>query len=451
MTYFSIIQKSQFEGAMRIDAEYYQPEFLDFERKIKKHENKKLGDICDKITDGSHQTPEYQKEGVPFIMVRDVSEQQINFNVDSFITSEFDNGLKHCKPQGGDILLTKVGSVGISSVVPDDCPSFNIFVSVAVLKGCNELNNYYLSTFLNSKFGRFQAIRSAKGITQPDLHLEDIRNFLIPLVSRDNQEKIKNTILESIDLFATSKNLYQQAEDLLLEKLELKNLEKDEKLFSIINLSEVENANRLDAEYFQVKYEKLIEKIRKKSKKLEDFITKYSTGYPYKSENYLEEGIPLVRINNIKSGVIDLEDTAYLSEKDFSISPRDTAKSGDIVLSMSGTIGMTAEIPENIPKCAVNQRILKFTAKNIDKSYLILLLNSIVGKCQLERIGTGGVQTNISYKDIKNILIPILPKEIQQKIAELIQKSHEARKKSKELLEEAKRKVEEMIEKGGEN
>ena len=79
----------------------------------------------------------------------------------------------------------------------------------------------------------------------------------------------------------------------------------------------------------------------------------------------------------------------------------------------------------------------------------MLLLNSIIGSYQLERIGTGGVQTNISYKDIKNILIPILPKPTQQKIAELVKQSHEARKKSKKLLEEAKQKVEDLIENSG--
>ena len=122
------------------------------------------------------------------------------------------------------------------------------------------------------------------------------------------------------------------------------------------------------------------------------------------------------------------------------------AKPGDIVLSMSGTIGMTALISKDIPKSSINQRILRITSQNIDKDYLVILLNSIIGSFQLNRIGTGGVQTNISYKDIKNILIPVLPEKTQQKIADLVRQSHEARKKSKELLEEAKRKVEELIE-----
>jgi type I restriction enzyme S subunit len=143
---------------------------------------------------------------------------------------------------------------------------------------------------------------------------------------------------------------------------------------------------------------------------------------------------------------LDLSNSIYLTEKDYLLSPKDIAKPGDIVLSMSGTIGMTALVPDDVTKSIINQRILRITPQNVDKNYLILLLNSILGSFQLERIGTGGVQTNISYKDIKNILIPILPKPTQQKIAELVQKSHEARKKAKELLEEAKRKVESLIE-----
>ncbi|MDR3559124.1 MAG: hypothetical protein P4L58_01840, partial [Candidatus Pacebacteria bacterium] len=61
----------------------------------------------------------------------------------------------------------------------------------------------------------------------------------------------------------------------------------------------------------------------------------------------------------------------------------------------------------------------------------------------------GSVIAHWKPQQIKNVLIPILPKEIQKKITELVIQSYEARKKSKELLEEAKRKVEEFIEKGG--
>ena len=79
-----------------------------------------------------------------------------------------------------------------------------------------------------------------------------------------------------------------------------------------------------------------------------------------------------------------------------------------------------------------------------------MVLHSIVGKLQFEKESTQTAQPKISDSQVKNFMVPILPIETQQKIADLVRQSHEARKKAKELLEEAKRKVEEMIEKGGE-
>ena len=77
----------------------------------------------------------------------------------------------------------------------------------------------------------------------------------------------------------------------------------------------------------------------------------------------------------------------------------------------------------------------------------MVVLNSIVGQLQSEKWQSATAQQYIYPKDIKNFKIPILPKPTQQKIADLVQKSYEARKKAKELLEEAKRKVEELIDK----
>jgi type I restriction enzyme S subunit len=97
MAVFSIVKLSELEGAKRLDAEYYKPEYLEVIEKIKKLPHKKLGDLCLKITDGSHQTPPYQESGIPFLMVKNVLEQQINFDQDiSFISEDFDKKLGDC-------------------------------------------------------------------------------------------------------------------------------------------------------------------------------------------------------------------------------------------------------------------------------------------------------------------------------------------------------------------
>ena len=85
--------------------------------------------------------------------------------------------------------------------------------------------------------------------------------------------------------------------------------------------------------------------------------------------------------------------------------------------------------------------------KEIESEYLALCLNSILGQMQTERDGGGSIITHWRPEQIKSILIPVLPKPTQQKIADLVQKSHEAQSKTKQLLAQAKQNVRSLIEK----
>lgn len=451
MITYPIIQKSQLEGAQRIDAEYYQPEyFIDFT----KGKWEPIGGVLELCQYGISQAMNDAKKGYPIFKMDDINYGFL-FDDEVRFADIQDSTFHEFKLEENDVLFNRVNSeefVGRTGIYKlTDLKS--VFASYLIrirTKVNGDVLPDYLNIFLNSTYGLKQIRKFARrAVNQANVNAEELKQFKIAIMPKSVQEKIADLSNQSWKEFEASKSLYSQAEDLLLEELGLKDFQVKDDLSFVVNLSDVKSANRVDADYFQPKYQKLISIVELKgAKKLEDFVKDYSTGFPFKSENYQEDGIPLIRINNIKKGFIDLSDTAYLSDRDYSLSPKDTAKPEDIVLSMSGTIGMSAVIPADVPKCSVNQRILRFSSKNIDSDYLVLVLNSIVGFYQLERIGTGGVQTNISYKDIKNILIPDLPRETQRQIAELVRKSHEARKKSKELLEEAKRRVEEMIESG---
>jgi type I restriction enzyme S subunit len=69
---------------------------------------------------------------------------------------------------------------------------------------------------------------------------------------------------------------------------------------------------------------------------------------------------------------------------------------------------------------------------------------------QIDRDCGGSVILHWKPEQVKRLQIPLLPFEIQREIASLVQRSHEARKKAKELLEKAKKAVEIAIEEGEE-
>ena len=77
---------------------------------------------------------------------------------------------------------------------------------------------------------------------------------------------------------------------------------------------------------------------------VDNFIKNYSTGYPYKSKSYQEDGLALIRINNINPGILDMSNVVNIPFKDRNLSKKDIAKKNDILISMSGTIGSVCKI-----------------------------------------------------------------------------------------------------------
>lgn len=305
----------------------------------------------------------------------------------------------------------------------------------------------FVYIFTKTKLFINALIRENKATMYPAVSDFDIKKTYIPLLSHSFQTKIANLVQKAFELQQSSQTLYKEAETLLLQELGLLNWKPKHQLWYVKNYSETVQANRFDAEYFQPMYEEVLGRIDKINNcKLADLVVNYSTGYPYQSENYVEEGVSLIRISNIKKGKLDLSNVAYLSNEYANISKKDQARKGDILISMSGTIGNSALIEDEIEMCCVNQRILAITTQNIDKQYLMLFLNSIAGELQINRIGAGGVQINISARDVLNLQIPLLPLQTQQQISQKVVESKENDKTSKTLLETAKKAVEMAIE-----
>lgn len=161
----------------------------------------KLETLVEKITDGTHKTPKYTEDGIPFLRVTDIQSSSIDFNSIKYISKEeHEELIKRCKPEFGDILYSKNGTIGIPRIIDWDF-EFSIFVSLCLIKickNCSKINTKYLEQFLKSD-SCFRQIRlRAKQGTVTNLHLEEIRELMVPLPSEREQEKIAD-ILSTVD------------------------------------------------------------------------------------------------------------------------------------------------------------------------------------------------------------------------------------------------------------
>ena len=104
-----------------------------------------LSDLCLIITDGTHQSPKFQHEGIPFILVSNLSKNTVTYDTDKFISAETYKELYKRTPiEIGDILLSTVGSYGHPAVVVED-RKFLFQRHIAYLKPKSDiLNSYYM-------------------------------------------------------------------------------------------------------------------------------------------------------------------------------------------------------------------------------------------------------------------------------------------------------------------
>ena len=318
-----------------------------------------------------------------------------------------------------------------------------------VLRANNKILPEYLFAFCKTKYFITKLIRENTASMYPAVNDNDVLNVTLPIFSNNFNNEIKKLINNASNNLENSKTLYATAEQTLLQLLGLNNWQPTEKNTTVksFKTSFVESG-RLDAEYYQPKYDEIENKIINYGfVALREISSNISTGFPYDSSRYSEsEGIHLLRINNLAKNDIDLSNAIRIPFADASLSPKDKVEKGDILISMSGTIGLTAYIRNEIT-AFVNQRIMKIKPINFNGDVLALIINSIVGKMQLDRVGTGGVQTNLSNSDILNIKIPTLPISEQKKLSEQIQQSFKLRQESIKLIEIAKQAVEMAIEK----
>ncbi|EAH4460371.1 restriction endonuclease subunit S [Campylobacter coli] len=448
----------------RIDSEYFKKEYLENEAIIKIKDNYAfLENFIVKMTGGA--TPlgaDYPDKGIPFLRVQNIMQNYFNVEDIVYISQQDDEYLKRSRLKFNDVLLTITGiSYGKSAVVERDLVGANINQHSVKIEVKN-INPYFLSTFLNSKFGKLQSDKKITGVTRPALDYQSIKKFLIPIFPMEFQLEIQNLVKDSHKALEESKELYKKAEETLYLELGLDpknplqglldsktNNPTNSPNISIHTLKEsFLKTGRLDSEYYQKKYEINEKIIMNKKYTVLDNLVSITKSIEPGSNLYKNKGIPFIRVTNLTQYGLS-EGDVFLDEKDFFPQYLQILypKKDTILFSKDGSVGIAYCVKED-KEVITSGAILHLNIKdkeNILPEYLTLFLNSIFVKLQAQRDCGGSIISHWRIEDIKKVLVAILDIKIQEKIAKYIQESFNLRKKSKQLLDNAKNKVEEQI------
>lgn len=195
--------------------------FLDTFGKPGEWNNSKLIDVCNKITDGTHNPPQFTEEGIPFIFVSNIINNEITYNTQKFINEETYNELWKSTPvECGDIVYTSVGSYGNPAIVKSK-KKFMFQRHIALIKPKHDIiNSQYLKWFLISPLGRQQADDRSIGVAQKTLNLKVIKNFDVPIPPLPLQQQFA----EHVEAIEKQKDLLREqlkdAETLMAERMQ---------------------------------------------------------------------------------------------------------------------------------------------------------------------------------------------------------------------------------------
>lgn len=434
----------------RIDAECYKKENLYLNYVIESYVHKSINEFA-VVTDGEHGSPDLdENSGILYLSGHNVKANLLDFSEIRYCSEQLHRKNNRSALTINSVLMSIVGTVGNASVVYKDVVA-NTDRNVATIKNILDfVNPYYLSTFLNSKFGRFQTQLLSTGNVQPLLNLLQVKSIKICLPQINFQLKVEQIVKSAHETLSKSKTLYSEAEEILLSELGIKDWQPNNAQVNIKNLKDsFEASGRLDAEYYQPKYDELFSKLSKFECDTINHIAIFTKSVEPGSDAYQESGIPFLRVSDVSKYGIS-EPNIYLSPDDFNLAEL-RPKKDMILLSKDGSVGIAYKVEEDMD-CITSSALLHLWVFNKDYNpdYLTLVLNSIVVGMQAERDSNGAIIQHWKPSEIEQVIIPKLPMSIQETISAKIQESFALRAESKRLLEEAKLMVENEIEKGGE-
>lgn len=174
-----------------------------------------ISNVCSIITGGTHQSPQFTQSGIPFLLVSNITTNEITYNTEKFISEDTYNKLYKRTPiEIGDIVLSTVGSYGHPAVVRSN-KKFLFQRHIAYLKPIKGIiNSTYLHIAILSEKVQKQIEDRVKGVAQKTLNLSEIRKIKVPIPPIVLQEQFAEFANQTDKTKSKVKQLLEKAETL---------------------------------------------------------------------------------------------------------------------------------------------------------------------------------------------------------------------------------------------
>lgn len=445
----SEIYFSQIDLRDRFDSDYYTKNYLHISDQMSKVPTKKLGKLATTVASAFYPaaTQLYSEGDTAFVRCVDcvsypviTKDQDSKFEKIPYSFGKENKGISFIKAE--DIIITKVGTPCYASILTD-YDEIALSRTVMGLTGIHGINPYYLMVFLRCKYGFEQLFRQRELTIQYQLTLPRVKAVDVFVADDKLQKTVKWLCGKSRKLQKESNESYQLAEQTLVEIVKCPD-------FSTTSTHSIKSINesfvrsgRLDAEYYQPKYESIAQKLNT-SETVLSLCNLYDKNFdPQEKQSY--QYIELADVG--QSGDISDVDIQYGS--DLPTRARRIVKSGQIIVSsVEGSLQSCALITDEYDGALCSTGFYVLDSDYINSETLLVLFKSEPIQALMKQHCSGTILTAISKDELLSMPLPMIDEDVQKVIAAKVQESFALRQQSKQLLEYAKQAVEMAIEQG---
>ena len=388
--------------------------------------------------------------GTKIYRMNEISNMLCDRNISKYAELN-DNQISSFKLKDKDVLFNRtnskefVGRTGIFRKFSDEDIVFASYL-VRINPDPEIVTPEYLTAFLNTKYGIIDIKRRARhSVNQSNVNLEEVKRIEIPLLGSQLQKEITSSFDKTFDLIQVSELVYHQAQIALLSELGLSDWQPKHQLTFVKNFSDTERTERIDANYFQPRYDDIVNAIREYPggwNTLENLARLKDSNFNPDAETEYK----YIELANIgRNGEI----TDCMVEQGEGLPTRARRKivAGDVIVSsIEGSLGSIALITEEYDSALCSTGFHVVQSDVLTSETLLVFLKSRVGQLQLKKGCSGTILTAINKEEFSKIAVPKIRAEKQAEIEQKVIESFNLRERAEDLLEHAKRAVEIAIE-----
>lgn len=441
----------------RVDSEYFaHSATASLDRLIETGEFKQLKELSKYISSGHTPYKHDITQGeVKFITVECIDDLVLNQDKLKRITIEqFEEEYQRSHAQIDSVICTIKRRICKAFAFLDEVKEpMAINQDVAIIIPKQELLPSYLAVYLNCKVGQSFADKQKTGQMNPYISVDNLSTLPIFVPSLRFQKKVESVLVLAYQRLDESIQNYQQAEKILFLSLGMADLNFDNGEQVNSNIKTFSNSfiesGRLDAEYYQHKYESLATICSSKAvytKQLAEILQFNARGL---QPDYVENGeIAVINSRHILEKHLDYNNFERTTLNNWNLQPKAHVFKNDILIYTTGANIGRSQVYLKSEKALASNHVNILRVQNEYPIYVAFVLNSKIGRLQTEQVSAGSAQQELYPKDIAKFYIPFIHKLGQAEISKSVLKSFTLQTQSEALLTLAKQAVEVAIEQG---